>query len=75
MHHDDRICSTAMAINTLFYSWSEKNQLMPETPIDVQQIIIQASEWLVDYVLSGKYKPKNAFFSGSVKSTTVCKNL
>ena len=74
-HHDDRIFSTAMAVNTLFYSWSEKNRLMPDTPIDVQEIIIEASEWLVAHTLSRKYKPRNAFFSGSVKSMTVWKKF
>ncbi len=33
---EDRICSTAVAVNALFYTWSENHKLLPTTPPQVQ---------------------------------------
>lgn len=65
--------TTAMAANALLYSWTiydpstEKCHFRNETPPKVQTLISGIINWLTEYTLSGKYKPWNAFFSGSMK--------
>jgi len=68
-HAEDRIFSTAMAANTLFYSWREGIDLSLTTPPAVITTLQQLCDWLAINTLSGKYKPHNVFFSGSVKSS------
>ena len=70
-HGEDRICSTAMAVNALLYTWTEKGKLLPDVPDNVTKLVIGASEWLTQNTLSGQYKPFNAVFSGSVKTEDV----
>ena len=69
-HGEDRVCSTAMAINTLLYTWMVGNQLMLDTPKPVVDVVKNASLWLVKNAKKGK--PYNVFFSGSVKLGEVC---
>ena len=66
---EDRIFSTAMAVNTLLYTWRDGTDLSAETPLTVSTTIQQLCGWLEKNTLSGEYKPYNAFFSGSVKNT------
>ena len=67
----DRIFSTAMAVNILLYTWMTNDTLLPDTPATVKGIVDKASQWLIKNTLSGKYKPWNAIFSGSIKNLTV----
>ena len=70
-HAQDRIFSTAMAVNVLLYTWMEGDALLAETPAAVMETVDKATKWLVENTLSGKYKPWNVVFSGSVKGTEV----
>lgn len=72
-HGEDRIVSTAMAVNTLLYTWMDGDKLLPSAPSPVLKTVMNASEWLVRNTLSGKYKPFNVLFSGSVKTVDVSK--
>ena len=67
-HGDDRICSTSMAINALFYSWTQHNKLLSTLPGNVRDVLIKSCHWLAKNVLSDRYQHMNAFFSGSVKT-------
>ena len=60
-----------MAVNALLYTWTERGQLLPETPSEVLRVVTGAAEWLLENTLCGKYRPYNAIFSGSVKSMEV----
>lgn len=60
-----------MALNTLLYSWTVDGVFIPETPAAVVDVVSRASQWLVQNVLSDKYKPYSITFSGSVKSFDV----
>ena len=60
-----------MALNALFYTWTENGQLISSTPAEVYKCMLAGSEWLMDNVLTGKYKTYNVVFSGSVKSVSV----
>ena len=73
-HAQDRIFSTAMAVNALLYTWMKGDTLLVDTPAAVKETVDKASQWLVENTLSGKYKPWNAVFSGSVKSYAVSYN-
>ena len=68
-HGDDRISSTSMAINALFYIWSNASdgRLSQDVPDNVQDTLVRACDWLTDEALSDKLQHMNAFFSGSVK--------
>ena len=68
---EDRIFSTAMAVNVLLYTWMKGDTLLPETPAAVRETVDKAAQWLIKNSLSGKYKPWNAVFSGSVKGLPV----
>ena len=70
-HGEERIYSTAMAVNALLYTWTEQGKLLDETPASVRDTATRASKWLLEYSLSDKYKPFNAFFSGSIKGPDV----
>ncbi|KAI8511578.1 hypothetical protein Bbelb_106780 [Branchiostoma belcheri] len=73
VHGEDRIFSTAQAVNTLLATWTVFNRTskrlswINETPSDVKTLVSQAVSWLEKNTLSGRYKPYNAFFSGSTK--------
>lgn len=60
-----------MAVNVLLYTWMEGDALLAETPAAVKETVNKAALWLVNNTLSGKYKPWNAVFSGSVKGVAV----
>ena len=60
-----------MATNTLFYTWTVNKSFIANTPNNVKDIITRSCGWLNDNVLSGKYKPMNVFFSGSIKGNDV----
>ena len=70
-HAQDRIFSTAMAVNILLYTWMEGDTLLAETPAAVVETVNKAAQWLIGDTLSGKYKPWNVVFSGSVKDFDV----
>ena len=70
-HGQDRIFSTAVAVNVLLYTWMKGDTLLPETPVAVRETVDKAAQWLIKNSLSGKYKPWNAVFSGSVKGMPV----
>jgi hypothetical protein len=71
--YDDALFSTAQAINVLIATWTSQNpetgQLTwkKHTPLVAKDLINTSVNWLADNVLSSKYKPHNAFFSGSDK--------
>lgn len=63
-----------MAVNALFYTWAPNGTFSPNTDETVKDTLAGSCDWLNQYTLSGKYKPMNAFFSGSIKSDPlVCK--
>ena len=72
-HGDDRIHSTAMAVNALFYTWTSRGQLLTDMPDNVKEIIDKACQWLTKYAVSFSFRPLNAFFSGSMKGPMVRK--
>ena len=68
-HDDDYLCSTAMAVNALLYTWMDGDRLSPDVPFQVKTVVVGASKWLMKYA---KQMPaKSVVFSGSVKSTEV----
>lgn len=67
---EDRLCSTSMALNALFYIWTENGHFIPNTPTQVYQCIIAGAEWLIANAVTGKFKAYNVVFSGSVKSVS-----
>ena len=71
---DDRLSSTAMAVNALFYIWGNINGrglLLPDTPGTVKDALMKSCRWLTREALSGRLERMNAFFSGSVKLGSV----
>ena len=64
-HGEDRVCSTAVAINALLYTWMNRNEFIPSVPTVVKEVVGNASLWLANNVK--KSKPFNVMFSGSVK--------
>lgn len=68
---EDRICTTAMAVNTLLYTWTVGGEFIADTPTAVRDVTSKAGLWLSQNVLSGEYKPYSVTFSGSVKSVDV----
>lgn len=70
-HAEDRVCSTAVAVNALLYTWTANQKLNPSTPTDVGDTIVKACKWLLKNSLGGKYKSFNVLFSGSVKLEAV----
>lgn len=65
-HGEDRVCSTAVAINALLYTWMIGNDFVPGVPTAVKEVVGNASLWLANNVK--KSKPFNVMFSGSVKA-------
>ena len=71
---DDRLSSTAMAVNALFYIWGNINGrglLLPDTPDAVKDALMKSCRWLAREALGGRLEQMNAFFSGSVKLGSV----
>ncbi|XP_064611745.1 uncharacterized protein LOC135475740 [Liolophura sinensis] len=70
---EDRIFTTTMAVNTLVNTWSVFDPIKKhirwaqDAPANVLATVSKATAWLMENVLSGNYKPWNAFFSGSGK--------
>ncbi|XP_041377659.1 uncharacterized protein LOC121390025 [Gigantopelta aegis] len=70
---EDRIFTTAMAVNCLIRTWTVFDDMtrklvwMKETPSKVIETASKATKWLTVFTLSGDYKPWNTFFSGSSK--------
>ena len=60
-----------MAVNALLYTWTERGKLLPSTPSEVVEVVRAAADWLKENSLTGKFRPLNAVFSGSVKSIEV----
>lgn len=71
---DDRLSSTAMAVNALFYIWGNINGrelFLPDTPNAVKDALMKSCRWLTREALGGRLEQMNAFFSGSVKLGSV----
>ena len=72
---EDRIFSTAQAINILIATWTYQNstnkKLMWKSNVseNVKDLLKSAVNWLQLNALNSKLKPLNAFFSGSVKNS------
>ncbi|XP_033764341.1 LOW QUALITY PROTEIN: uncharacterized protein LOC117345375 [Pecten maximus] len=72
---EDRLFTTAMAANALITIWTsfeEKSGTLiwnQTTPKQVKDVVTRAVKFLDTYILSGDYKPWNAFFSGSFKGS------
>ncbi|KAK3575711.1 hypothetical protein CHS0354_022342 [Potamilus streckersoni] len=73
---EDRLYTTAMAINALLTTWTvydDKNKSLvwdADTPEEVQFTLAKSANFLQNYVLNSDLKPWNAFFSGSIKGPT-----
>eukprot|EP01083_Nonionella_stella_P021701 60131_1 len=69
-HHYDRIFNTAMYSNALLYIWSSFDvKWLESVPQQVQTVLKGANLFLRTQSFDTvKYKPNNAFFSGSVKT-------
>ena len=71
--NDDCLFSTAQAVNILIATWTFQDlntkslHWKTETPGSVKSLVKSCVDWLMEYALGKKYKPLNAFFSGSVK--------
>ena len=71
---EDRIFSTAQAINILIATWTYQNsttrKLVWKNNVDekVKNLLQTSVSWLQQNVFNPKLKPSNAFFSGSVKN-------
>ncbi|XP_060062486.1 uncharacterized protein LOC132543048 [Ylistrum balloti] len=70
---EDRIFTTAMAVNTLLDVWTVYNQStfqlewLPGVTPNLNDTVRRGVAWLTDFSLSATYKPWNTFFSGSGK--------
>ncbi|KAK3762468.1 hypothetical protein RRG08_009856 [Elysia crispata] len=70
---EDRIFSTAMALNVLINSWTRLDETkqalkwVADTPQNVKMTASRATLWLTHNTFGGKYKPGGAFFAGSYK--------
>lgn len=67
---EDRLFTTALAVNALFDIWTEPSETngrkwMASTPKSVQSAVFGAIQYLEDRIFVDE--PMNAFFSGSVK--------
>jgi hypothetical protein len=73
-HHDDRLFTTAVAVNTLLDAWTRECGaaelcFLASTPASVKSALIRGVAFLVAQTEDSSYQPLNAFFSGSVKGT------
>lgn len=74
--YDDRLFSTAMALNALMDIWTTtavqegrtRRVYKPSVPARVKDAVLSAAGFLSANALGSAYKRENAFFSGSVKS-------
>ncbi|KAK3602722.1 hypothetical protein CHS0354_017165 [Potamilus streckersoni] len=73
---EDRLFTTAMAINALISTWTVYNEKTKsliwddDTPAEVHTVIEKSANFLINNVLDSSLKPWNAFFSGSIKGPT-----
>ncbi|XP_067658557.1 uncharacterized protein [Haliotis asinina] len=73
---EDRIFTSSMALNALLTIWAFEDQHTgqiiwdKDTPSLVQDTVKKIVTWLYLNSYGGKYKPWNAFFSGSNKGAT-----
>ena len=65
---DDRLCSTAMAANTLLYTWMNGKNLISSVPQAVINVVTGAVHWMVKNAKGPAY---NVLFSGSMKTADV----
>ncbi|XP_056012965.1 uncharacterized protein LOC125647004 isoform X2 [Ostrea edulis] len=71
---EDRIFTTSMAVNALLTTWTSYESARKcliwskGVPAKVVDLVRKAVKWICKNALTGKYRPWNAFFSGSVKS-------
>lgn len=71
-HDEDALFSTAQAINILISTWTYQGfnhslQWHENTPPYAKQLLTTSVNWLKEHILDSRYKPFNAFFSGSFK--------
>ena len=73
-HAEDRLYSTALAINVLLYTWMEGNNFVPSVPSSVKSLVCKASQWLAKNI--GKEKASGAFtiLGPSVSECVYCSN-
>ena len=73
---EDRLFSTAMAMNALLDTWTQNNgscqrKWLANTPSDVQNVVNMAASWLNTFILGNKYLPgKTSEISKFVKFFT-----
>ena len=71
---EDRLFSTALAINMLIDTWTNysNNSInwRYDTPLDVKNMVEKAIEFINDEILEENYEKENAFFSGSFKGNS-----
>lgn len=74
--NDDCLFSTAQAVNILIATWTYQDKTSKglhwkkKTPSAVKSLVSSSVKWLMQNSFSKKFKPLNAFFSGSVKGFT-----
>ena len=73
VHKDDCLCSTAMAVNTLLYTWTDGDQLSPDIPFQVKMVVAGASKWLIKY--AKRMPAKCVVFSWPVHDLEVSSTL
>ena len=59
-HSEDRLYSTALAINALLSTWMEGDNFVPSVPSSVKSVVSKASQWLAKNI--GKEKATGVFF-------------
>lgn len=64
---EDRLFSTAVAVNALLNIWTDQHQWLSNTPDAVKTDVSSAVAFLKSNILTTHYRKDNAFFSGSVK--------
>jgi len=74
-HGDDRLFTTAVAVNALVDIWTQPDasctrNWIPSTPAKIKILVEKAVSFLSHYILGDEYEHQNAFFSASVKGLT-----
>ena len=76
-NEDDALFSTAQAVNVLINTWTTQNPATRQlewksaASDEVKALVASSVAWLTDNIVASrplKYRPLNAFFSGSVKT-------
>ncbi|PVD26733.1 hypothetical protein C0Q70_14411 [Pomacea canaliculata] len=76
VHAEDRLFTTAMAINALVTTWTTFDAAKRTVSwkqyvtAEVQDVVHKSARWLNANILKGTYKPNNVFFSGSFKGNS-----